>query len=37
MGLHMTKNQVEALGGKISIASKLNEETVITVILPNKN
>ncbi|MFN4152435.1 MAG: sensor histidine kinase, partial [Candidatus Sericytochromatia bacterium] len=37
MGLHMTKNQVEALGGKISIASKLNQGTVITVILPNKN
>lgn len=36
MGLHMTKNQVEALGGKISIASKLNEGTVITVILPSK-
>jgi PAS domain S-box-containing protein len=33
MGLFMTKTQVESLGGTINIESKVNEGTVITIIL----
>lgn len=33
MGLYMVKTQVEALGGTISVASKLNEGTVFTIEL----
>ncbi|UPT68875.1 MAG: PAS domain S-box protein [Sphingobacteriales bacterium JAD_PAG50586_3] len=34
MGLYMTKTQVEAIGGKIFIASEVNEGTVFTIELP---
>lgn len=33
-GLFMTKAQVEALDGSISISSKINEGTLITIVLP---
>lgn len=36
LGLHMTKTQVEALGGTISIESKVNEGTMFKVKIPEK-
>lgn len=34
LGLHMTKTQIESLGGSISVASELNKGTIFTVFLP---
>jgi signal transduction histidine kinase len=34
LGLHMTKTQVETLGGAISIESELDKGTKFTIILP---
>ena len=34
LGLHMTKTQVEAIGGKISVESKVNRGTIFTIVLP---
>lgn len=36
LGLFMTKNQIEALGGKITVASKLNMGTKFSIRLPKK-
>ncbi len=36
LGLYMTKTQVEALGGTISIESEVNKGTVFTITLPIK-
>jgi sensor histidine kinase regulating citrate/malate metabolism len=33
VGLFLTKNQVEALGGRIEVASKVDEGTVFSVFL----
>ncbi|HET6990505.1 MAG TPA: PAS domain S-box protein [Bacteroidia bacterium] len=35
LGLHMTKTQVEALGGEIKVESELGKGTTFTIILPN--
>lgn len=35
MGLFMVKTQVEAIGGKITVASEVNEGTTFTIILKN--
>lgn len=35
MGLFMVKTQVEAIGGKISVASEVNKGTVFTITLEN--
>jgi sensor histidine kinase regulating citrate/malate metabolism len=34
VGLFLIKNQVEALGGRIDVASKVDEGTVFSVFLP---
>ena len=34
IGLHMTKTQIEALGGKITVKSELNVGSVFTIVLP---
>lgn len=36
LGLHMTKSQVEALGGKISVESKINKGTTFIITLPTQ-
>jgi PAS domain S-box-containing protein len=36
IGLYMCKVYVEALGGKITLKSKLNEGTTVTIELPNR-
>ncbi len=35
LGLHMTKTQVEALGGEIKVESELGKGTTFTITLPN--
>ncbi len=35
LGLHLVKLQVESLGGKISVESKLNEFTRFTIVIPH--
>ncbi len=35
LGLHMTKTQIEALGGKITVASELNTGTTFSIRLPH--
>jgi len=35
MGLFMVKTQLELIGGKISIDSKLNEWTKVSIEFPN--
>jgi PAS domain S-box-containing protein len=37
LGLFMTKNQVEAMGGHIEVESELTKGTTFKVYLPNKN
>jgi signal transduction histidine kinase len=37
VGLFLTKNQVEAMGGKITVESKVDEGTVFKLSLRNKN
>jgi len=37
VGLFLTKNQVEAMGGKIEVESKVDEGTVFKLFLRNKN
>ena len=34
LGLHMTKNQVEALGGSINVESALDKGTIFSITLP---
>jgi PAS domain S-box-containing protein len=34
LGLHMTKTQIESLGGNILVESKLNEGTTFTITIP---
>lgn len=36
LGLHMTKNHVEALGGNISVESEVGKGTSFMVILPTR-
>ncbi|WP_055446212.1 PAS domain-containing sensor histidine kinase [Lacinutrix mariniflava] len=36
VGLYLTKNQVEAYGGKITVESKVNAGTTFNIIIPNK-
>lgn len=36
IGLFITKNQIEALGGKIEVESKINEGTTFKIYLPNE-
>ena len=31
VGLHITKNQIEAMGGKIEVQSKINEGTIFKI------
>jgi signal transduction histidine kinase len=35
MGLYMVKNQVEQLGGTITVTSAVNQGTQFTILLPN--
>ena len=37
LGLHMTKNQVEALGGSIKIESELDKGATFIITLKNNN
>ena len=37
VGLFLTKNQVEAMGGKIEVESKVDEGTIFKVLLRGKN
>ncbi len=36
VGLYLTKNQIETFGGKITIDSKVNIGTTLTITIPNK-
>jgi PAS domain S-box-containing protein len=37
IGLYIVKNAVEKLGGKISVASQVNQGTRFNIVLPNRN
>ncbi|WP_299255285.1 PAS domain-containing sensor histidine kinase [uncultured Lacinutrix sp.] len=36
VGLYLTKNQIEAFGGKITVNSEVNVGTIFNIIIPNK-
>lgn len=36
VGLYLTKNQIEAFGGKITVESEVNMGTTFNIIMPNK-